>query len=172
MATVNDILVTKGTHVLSVGREATVLQAALVMNDHKIGALVVLEGGRLSGMFTERDVLRRCGGRGSAPPSTTPVAEVMTSEVACCTPQTTIEEARAAMKNQPHPPPASGGRRGGLRGHDLDRRPERLRDGQPGATSCWLQRVPLWPRLTPRCESVFGGDVADTSSENALASCV
>jgi CBS domain-containing protein len=115
MATVNDILATKGTQVQSVGGEATVLQAVQLMNDHKIGALVVLEGGRLRGMFTERDVLRRVVGEQRSP-TTTLVAEVMTSEVACCTPKTTIEEARTVMKNQRirHLPVVDG--EGGLRG--------------------------------------------------------
>src|SRR4051812_38530532 len=41
MATVADILAVKGSHVLRIGRSATVLDAALVMNEHKDGALVV-----------------------------------------------------------------------------------------------------------------------------------
>jgi CBS domain-containing protein len=99
MAVVNDILAKKGPRVWSIGPEATVLQAAQVMNEHKIGALLVLEGERVVGMFTERDVLRRIVGEERAPATTT-VAEVMTAEVACCTPQTPLDEARAAMKNR------------------------------------------------------------------------
>jgi len=98
MATVSDIISKKGTQVWTVGKEVTVLQAAQLMNEHKIGALVVLEGGRLAGMFTERDVLRRVVGEERAPATTT-VADVMTSEVACCTPQTPLEETRTAMKD-------------------------------------------------------------------------
>jgi CBS domain-containing protein len=100
MATVREILARKGTHVFTIGPGATVLDAALLMNEHKIGALVVIDDGRgVVGMFTERDVLRRVVGE-QRDPATTPVAEVMTTEVACATPATTIDEARGAMKNR------------------------------------------------------------------------
>ena len=72
---------------------------AHLMNQHKIGALVVIEDGRVVGMFTERDVLRRVVGE-ERDPRTTLVGDVMTTEVACCTPETTIDEARGAMKNR------------------------------------------------------------------------
>jgi CBS domain-containing protein len=99
MPNVAEILRRKGTHVLTIGKAATVLEAALLMNEHKIGSLVVLEEGRVVGIFTERDVLRRVVGEERSP-GTTLVGEVMTTEVACCTLATTIEEARGAMKNR------------------------------------------------------------------------
>jgi CBS domain-containing protein len=99
METITAILASKGAHVLTVGKEATVLQAALLMNEHKIGALVVTEEERIIGMFTERDVLRRVVGE-QRDPSATKVCDVMTTEVACCTRETTLEEARGAMKNR------------------------------------------------------------------------
>ncbi len=99
MATVRDILAVKGSQVWTVGREATVLQAALLMNEHKIGALVVLDQERVVGMFTERDVLRRVVGE-QRDPNRTRVGEVMTSEVFGCTLETTLEEARGAMKHR------------------------------------------------------------------------
>jgi CBS domain-containing protein len=100
MAIVNDILAQKGSRVVvTVAKGETVLRAAQVMNEHRIGALVVLEGDQIAGMFTERDVLRRVVGEERAP-AATKVEEVMTAEVACCAPQTPVEEARAAMKNQ------------------------------------------------------------------------
>jgi CBS domain-containing protein len=99
MATIMTILASKGTHVLTIGPDASVLQAALLMNEHKIGALVVADGDGVAGMFTERDVLRRVVGE-QRDPTATRVAEVMTSEVACCTPETTLDEARGAMKNR------------------------------------------------------------------------
>ena len=99
MNTVKSILADKGGHVWSVGPGATVLEAAVLMNEHKIGSLVVLEGGRLVGIFTERDVLRRVVGE-ARNPSATRVADVMTGEVVCCSPATTLEEARGVMKNR------------------------------------------------------------------------
>src|SRR5437899_59496 len=62
MSAVRDILVKKGSGVLTTGKDSTVLEAAILMNEHKVGALVVLEAGRIAGMFTERDVLRRVVG--------------------------------------------------------------------------------------------------------------
>ena len=99
MSTVQAILEKKGRQVWTVGREATVLQAVLLMNDNKIGALVVIDGGRIDGMFTERDLLRRVVGEQRDPARTT-VAEVMTQEVACCSVDTPLDEASSAMKNR------------------------------------------------------------------------
>jgi CBS domain-containing protein len=99
MPNVREILNRKGSHVWSIGQDATVLQSAMLMNEHKIGALVVLEAGRLVGVFTERDVLQRVVAEGRDPTQTT-VGQVMTTEVACCSLQTSIDEARTAMKER------------------------------------------------------------------------
>jgi CBS domain-containing protein len=99
MATIADILAVKGSHVLSIGPDASVLDAATLMNEHKIGSLVVLDGGRLIGIITERDMLQRvlvsC-----RDPSHTPVGEVMTTQLVCCQPHTSLEEARSVLKNR------------------------------------------------------------------------
>lgn len=99
MATVRDILGVKGAHVLSVSPEATVLDAACLMNDDKIGSLLVMTCGRVVGIITERDILQRvvvtC-----LNPADTQVHEVMTTEVVCCQPHTAIAEARSVMKNR------------------------------------------------------------------------
>ena len=112
MGTVREILTRKGSQVWSVGKEATVLDAALLMNEHRIGALVVLEDGRVAGMFTERDVLRRVVAE-QRDPVRTRVVEVMTDEVICGTLETSVEEARGAMKNRRirHLPLVDGDRR-------------------------------------------------------------
>ena len=99
MPQVRDILEKKGTQVWTVGPQATVMQAATLMNEYKIGALVVTDAGRIIGMFTERDVLRRVVGE-HRDPLTTLVADVMTTEVLCCTPRTLLEEARTVMKER------------------------------------------------------------------------
>jgi CBS domain-containing protein len=112
MATVRAILERKGSHVYTVDQGATALAAALLMNQHKIGALVVMDGDQVVGMFTERDVLRRIVAD-RRDPEKTRVSEVMTSEVLCCTLETTIEEARTAMKERRirHLPLVDGDRR-------------------------------------------------------------
>ncbi len=99
MATVNDVLSAKGPYVLSIGPDATVLAAALLMNEHKVGAVVVIEAGHVRGMFTERDILRRIVAE-RRDPAATIVEQVMTAEVVCCTRETPVEEARAIMKTR------------------------------------------------------------------------
>jgi predicted transcriptional regulator len=99
MATVRDLLAKKGNHVWSIEGGISVEQAALYMTQHKIGAVLVLHGEQIAGMFSERDLLQRVVAEGRDPASTT-VGEVMTTEVACCTVDTSLEEARVAMKNR------------------------------------------------------------------------
>jgi len=99
MATVSEILSTKGQHVLSIGVDASVLDAALLMNEHKIGSLVVSEGARVQGIITERDILQRVVAE-RRDPARTRVGEVMTREVLCCTPETSLDEARGVMKHR------------------------------------------------------------------------
>jgi CBS domain-containing protein len=96
MPTVREILARKGSHVATIGPEATVREGANLMNRHQIGSLVVLDHDVVIGMFTERDVLRRVVGEGRDPDRTS-VGEVMTTEVVCGTLDTRIDEARVAM---------------------------------------------------------------------------
>jgi CBS domain-containing protein len=99
MATAKDILLIKGSRVATISPEATVYEAAVRMNEDRIGALVVLDQGQLVGMFTERDILQRVVGlRRDA--TQTLVQEVMSTEVMCCQPHTSLEEARGVMKNR------------------------------------------------------------------------
>lgn len=99
MATVGDILAVKGAHILSIGPDASALDAATLMNEHKVGSLLVLDGGRLIGIITERDMLRRVL-VARRDPAEIPVGEVMTAEVVCCHPHTSLEEARGVLKNR------------------------------------------------------------------------
>jgi len=99
MGRVREILDRKERRILTTSPETTVLEAAGVMNDHRVGALVVLDGGRVVGMFTERDVLRRVVAE-RRDPAETQVADVMTPEVVCCSPETTIDELRGAMRDR------------------------------------------------------------------------
>lgn len=101
MTNIKDILATKGSQVLTVGPNATVLDAARLMDEHRIGCLLVMEAGRACGILTERDMLRRvllC----RRDVETTPVQEVMTpaAQLVCCRPHTSIEEARMAMRDR------------------------------------------------------------------------
>ena len=77
MATVREILGKKGSDVISVAPSETVVNAAQLMNERGIGGLVVTEGKRLAGIFTERDVLTRVVGR-DLDARRTALGEVMT----------------------------------------------------------------------------------------------
>jgi CBS domain-containing protein len=99
MATVKDILATKGSHLLTISPTATVYDAALVMNEHKVGSLLVLQDGRLAGIITERDILQRVVAK-RRDPGELSVRDVMTTELVCGRPHTTLEEVRGVMKNR------------------------------------------------------------------------
>ena len=99
MPTVRDVLASKVSGVESTTPDATVLQAVHQMNEHKIGALVVMEGEKVAGMFTERDVLRRVVGD-ERNPATTRVGQVMTSKVVCCGADADLDEVATLMKNR------------------------------------------------------------------------
>lgn len=98
MHTALDLLHVKNLpHLVGTAPGATVREATQLMNEHGIGALVVRDGRRLVGIFTERDVLRRVVAEGR-PPDTTTVHEVMTRDVLCCTTGTGVEELADLMR--------------------------------------------------------------------------
>lgn len=81
-------------------RPETVVYAALeLLADYEVGALMVMEGGALVGVFSERDYTRKIAlqGRNSR---TTPVSEIMTREVLTVTPATTTHEAMVLMSQR------------------------------------------------------------------------
>jgi CBS domain-containing protein len=99
MATLEDLLALKGHDVVAVQPMDTVLYAANLMNERNIGGVVVRDGGRLAGIFTERDVLRRV----VAPeldPAATPVAVVMSAPVLTCPPDLSVDDCAALMTSR------------------------------------------------------------------------
>lgn len=96
MAIVQAILDRKGRAVVTIGVAETALAAAERMNQHGIGGLVVLEGDRIAGIVTERDILRRVVAT-KREPAGTRVEEIMSTPVASCRPGTTFAECRAFM---------------------------------------------------------------------------
>jgi CBS domain-containing protein len=85
------ILDRKGSIVHSVAPTLSVYDAVSEMNRHRIGAIIVVDGTRLVGMFTERDVLRRVVGAGIDPKRSL-VADVMSPGVITIGPEATIEQ--------------------------------------------------------------------------------
>lgn len=99
MATVQDILSAKSSKVLTIGPDATVLDAINKMNEHGVGALVVYAGTNVVGMFTERDVLKKVAVSDRSPRETF-VQDVMTHDAICTGPREDLDEVRAVMKNR------------------------------------------------------------------------
>ena len=97
--TMRDILEVKGGEVISIAEDATVMQAALLMNQRRVGSLVVMGGGQVVGIFTERDVLRRVVAE-CRDPEQTLVSQVMSPDVICCHLDTSLDEARSVFKNR------------------------------------------------------------------------
>jgi CBS domain-containing protein len=96
MGHVSDILDGKGRDVLRVDAAATVYDAIVKMVEGNVGALLVYEGDRLAGIVTERDYLRRVTLQGRDE-RTTPVREIMSSELVFVGPDASIEECMAVM---------------------------------------------------------------------------
>lgn len=98
MPTVSDLLRAKAERpVLTIEQGATVLLATQLMEEHSVGALLVTDGGRLCGIFTERDVLRRVVAV-QRNPAETHVCDVMTTNMACASPDTSVDDARSIFK--------------------------------------------------------------------------
>jgi CBS domain-containing protein len=112
---ISALLERKGSAVYSVSSAASVLDAVAEMNRLRVGCIVVLDGGRLAGIFTERDILRRVVGAGLDPRSAR-IADVMTANVMTIEPSATIEDTMAIFteKRCRHLPVVSGGRLIGL----------------------------------------------------------
>ncbi len=96
MPTAKTILERKGSEVATVDHGTTVLDAARLMNERRIGAVVVTSGDRVIGIFTERDMLIRVVAAGK-PPETIVVGDVMTAPMACARRDTKLSECRSVM---------------------------------------------------------------------------
>jgi len=107
---VSSVLAEKGRQVYTIPKGVTVAEAVAEMNDKGIGALLVLDGRRPAGIFTERDVLRRIVDR-DKDPAMTRVAEVMTRDLVTIPVESRIEEAMALMTERRfrHLPVTEGG---------------------------------------------------------------
>ena len=115
MKTVQEILNEKGREVHTVGPEDSVLDALRLMAQHEVGALPVVESGRLMGLISERDYARKVVllDRSSR---TTRVRDIMMTRVAYVEPSRTVEECMALMtdKRVRHLPVLEQGRLVGL----------------------------------------------------------
>src|SRR5713101_2654846 len=96
MTTLRNILQVKGGTIWSVSPESTVYDAINMMADKNVGALLVLEGEKLSGIISERDYARKVILKGKSSKETK-VKEIMTSDVVTISPHQSIEECMGLM---------------------------------------------------------------------------
>jgi CBS domain-containing protein len=99
MDTVLDLLKSKGSEVWTIQPDESVHDAIQKMADQDIGSLVVIEDGKLAGIFTERHYAREVFLKGRHS-STTPIREVMSTRVICASPEQTIGECMAVMTDK------------------------------------------------------------------------
>jgi CBS domain-containing protein len=109
MTTIRDIIRKKGGEVYSISPDASVFEALKLMADHNTGALLVMSGGKVEGILSERDCVRRLDLHGRKAKDTT-VNDIMTSKVLYAQVNQSIEECVAVMldKNIRHLPVFDG----------------------------------------------------------------
>ena len=99
MRNVNRILENKPADVVTVARDAPVLEVIRLMAEHHIGSVLIVEAGRLVGIATERDYARKVilQGRSS---SDTPVAQIMSSPVVSVSPNDSAQTCMQIMTDR------------------------------------------------------------------------
>jgi len=115
VTTIRQILDRKGRDVFSVAPDTTVYDALTLMAERNIGAVLVMRGEELAGIFSERDYARKIIllGRHS---KDVPVTEIMTPKVVCIRPDQTADECMALMteKRIRHLPVLDAGQLAGM----------------------------------------------------------
>jgi CBS domain-containing protein len=93
-----EILDEKGSAVLEIDADASVLDAVQTMVENNVGSLLVTEGGDVTGIVTERDYLRRVTLQGRT--EAAPVREITSSPLVVATLETTVDECMAMMTDR------------------------------------------------------------------------
>jgi len=99
MQLVSHLMDAKGHNVWSVTSDTSVYDALKMMAEKNVGALLVLEGGKLVGIFSERDYARKVILKGKASKDTS-VSEIMSTEVFYVRPENSVDECMALMTNK------------------------------------------------------------------------
>ena len=96
MTTVRSVLQSKGSDIWSTAPDTLVFDALKVMAEKNVGALLVMEGNQLIGIFSERDYARKVVLKGESSHNIA-IRNVMTSGVISVTPDQSIEDCMALM---------------------------------------------------------------------------
>ncbi|MFI9386886.1 CBS domain-containing protein [Kutzneria sp. NPDC052558] len=128
-----DVLRSKGSSVATVPPWTTITELVAELAKHNIGAVVVLTPEGVVGIASERDVVRKLAERG-AELLDRPVSEIMTTVVATCTPDDTVESLSVVMTERRirHVPVLDNGRLAGIVsiGDVVKRQIDKLREEQ------------------------------------------
>ncbi len=98
-STLSEVLNAKGHNVWSVSPQSSAYEALELMAEKDVGALVVIDQGKVVGMFSERDYARKLALEGKSSRETQ-VAEIMTKPVCYVLPWTSLNECMALMTNK------------------------------------------------------------------------
>jgi len=93
---VSQILRTKGDRIIYLEVGCTVFDVAKILDEQRIGAVPIMDDGKLVGIISERDLVRGLASQGGAVLDKE-VSALMTSNVVTCEPCTTIHELMATM---------------------------------------------------------------------------
>jgi CBS domain-containing protein len=96
---VSQIIKQKGDAVFTVAPDESLAAAARQLNEKRVGALVVLEGGRVAGILSERDVVREVA-RGGEGALSHPVSAAMSADVISARPTETVDELLGRMTDR------------------------------------------------------------------------
>ena len=99
MKTVAQLLALKPGGIVAIAPDVTILDALKLFVEKNVGAVLVMDGPRLVGMFSERDYVRKVDLKGKSS-AHTPVGEVMTRDVVFVTPAHTNEDCMALMTDK------------------------------------------------------------------------
>jgi CBS domain-containing protein len=112
---ISDILRHKGTAVHTLPPQAAVRELLTTLAEHRIGAIVIIEGDTVRGIVSERDVVRRLTERGADLLDAT-VEELMTTDVVTCRPDDTVDAIAQTMTDRRvrHMPVLAEGRLAGI----------------------------------------------------------
>lgn len=99
MNKIEEILNEKGRTVHSVGPDATMREALKIMAANKIGAVLIVEGDKIHGIFSERDCVQNLAQLSDCSLDA-PVTDFMTSPVYYVTPDQTLDDCMAVMTSK------------------------------------------------------------------------
>ena len=99
MKTIRQVLGGKALGIVSIKPDALIYDALVIMAEKHIGALLVLEGDHLAGIFSERDYAREVALKGRSS-RTSFIKEVMTTNVITVSPKNTVEECMSLMSGK------------------------------------------------------------------------